>query len=97
MSEHTKGPWAIFGDEIITDDSRRVAEISDYNGFEDWPSDQVIGNAHLIASAPDMQEALEAMVEAECNYMRINNLGDPEEQHGVRRARAALAKSRGES
>ena len=33
------------------------------------------------------QECLRAFVIAECDYMRRNNLGDPEQQHNVRWAR----------
>ena len=45
-------------------------------------------NAELVA-------ALEFMVAQEVDYMTINHLGNPEEQHGVRMARAALSKARG--
>lgn len=37
-----------------------------------------------------LREALQAMVEEQCDYMRLNNLGDPEQQHNIKRARAAL-------
>jgi hypothetical protein len=30
------------------------------------------------------------MVEEKCDYMRINKLGDPEKQHTIKVARAAL-------
>lgn len=40
-----------------------------------------------------LREALEQMVAEKCDYMRINNLGDPEKQHTVRTARAALARA----
>jgi hypothetical protein len=36
---------------------------------------------------------LEIMVEEKCDYMRINSLGDPEEQHNVKLARAVLAET----
>jgi hypothetical protein len=46
----------------------------------------------LTATRADgIREALEAMVEEKCDYMRINNLGDPETQHTVKAARAALS------
>jgi hypothetical protein len=38
-----------------------------------------------------LEAALRQMVEEKCDYMRINNLGDPETQHTVKAARAALA------
>jgi hypothetical protein len=37
-----------------------------------------------------MRKALEQMVDEKCDYMRINRLGDPEAQHTVKQARAAL-------
>jgi hypothetical protein len=50
-------------------------------------------NARLIAAAPELLEALQAMVDAEVDYMTINNLGDPEQQHNVKWARAIIAKA----
>jgi hypothetical protein len=38
-----------------------------------------------------LEAALTAMVEEQCDYMRINHLGDPEKQHTIKQARAALA------
>ena len=52
-------------------------------------------NARLIAAAPELLEALKIMVEQECNYMLINNLGNPEEQHGVIISREAIKKAEG--
>lgn len=53
-------------------------------------------HAYLIAAAPDLYAALEQMVEERRDYMRINHLGDPDAQHTVKAANAALAKARGE-
>ena len=39
-----------------------------------------------------LREALEAMVDEKCDYMLINNLGNPEDQHTIKHARAALSK-----
>ena len=41
--------------------------------------------------AKGLAEALEAMVDEQCDYMRLNVLGDPEVQHNIKHARAALA------
>jgi ABC-type Fe2+-enterobactin transport system substrate-binding protein len=38
----------------------------------------------------EIRDALEAMVAEKADYMIINNLGDPEEQHTIKQARAAL-------
>jgi hypothetical protein len=37
-----------------------------------------------------LREALKLMVDEKCDYMKINNLGDPEQQHTIKIARAAL-------
>lgn len=34
---------------------------------------------------------IESLVAEQCDYMRINKLGDPEQQHSIKRARAALS------
>jgi hypothetical protein len=44
----------------------------------------------LRGEGPMLREALIQIVEEKCDYMRINNLGDPETQHTVKAARAAL-------
>ena len=51
----------------------------------------------LIAAAPDLYEALDALVVELCDYMKINHLGDPEQKHNIKLARAAFAKARGQS
>jgi hypothetical protein len=38
-----------------------------------------------------MRKALEIYIENECDYMKINHLGDPEKQFTVKTARRALA------
>ena len=55
--------------------------------------------AHLIAASPDLEEALQAMLD---RYLRLVNSGDagdwdPEDEYCVIAARAALSKARGES
>lgn len=44
----------------------------------------------LVNENRQLRAALIQMVEEKCDYMRINNLGDPETQHTVKAARAAL-------
>lgn len=52
---------------------------------EDWP---------IIKEAADeierLREALQLMVDEQCDYMILNKLGDPEKQHTIKLARAAL-------
>lgn len=52
-------------------------------------------NARLIAAAPDLLAALQAIVDENVDYMTINHLGDPEQQHNIKLARAAIAKATG--
>ena len=59
--------------------------------------DEASANARLIAMAPDLaaalilaKEALAALVDEYCDYAAINHLGDPERQHNIKLARAAL-------
>ena len=42
------------------------------------------------ARIAELEAALLVMVNHEVNYMDINNLGNPEEQHRIKQARAAL-------
>lgn len=48
-------------------------------------------------AAPELLEALEAMVEEWVDYTTVNNLGDPYAKHNMKLAQAALAKARGEA
>ena len=46
----------------------------------------------LMAKNAKLREALEFMVSEYCDYTIRNHLGDPEKQHGIKLARAALIK-----
>jgi hypothetical protein len=48
------------------------------------------GREVLTADNARLREALTALVDEYCDYMTINHLGDPEKQHNIKRARAAL-------
>ena len=54
-------------------------------------------NARIVAAAPDLLEALAVLVEEKADYMRRNNLGDPEREDATKLARAAIAKATGEA
>lgn len=89
MSKHTLGPW-------IVDDSGD-------GEYEVWApnvnttdaivtlgmSEEDAANAHLIAAAPEMYEALRELCD-ECDHMRDDFM-----RSLVRHARAALAKAEG--
>ena len=82
MSKHTPGPWGIVGGQ--------------YGLPEVWKSDRseavcervFNGNARLIAAAPELLDALEAVVRADI-YMH-------ERADALAKARAAIAKATGE-
>lgn len=99
MSGHTNGPWSIAKDRagraIVGPDGKTVGAAH----MSSKPNliEEVEANARLIAAAPDLYEALLMMVEEKCDYMIINNLGNPEETHTVKVANAALRKVWGKS
>ena len=54
---HTPGPWKVLGEDVVLECNEKevVAWVGDIDG-------QMINNAHLIAAAPEMLEALEEVV-----------------------------------
>lgn len=98
MSAHTPGPWVVTSaeqpDDLVTSTHAQgldddVCEV--YGGNDDL--DEVrAANARLIASAPDLLEALKALSGAV--GFRID---DPRVQHIHDAARAAIARAEGKS
>lgn len=88
MSKHTPGPWKkVFASnnfEVQNSIGKCVADAWSYDIDED--QDQMTANANLIAAAPDLLEALEAV------YMMSTR--NPEAWD---MARAAIARAKGES
>jgi TPP-dependent trihydroxycyclohexane-1,2-dione (THcHDO) dehydratase len=63
-SKHTKGPWSVdfsTGHASINSNDKTIGHIH-VPSFEIKPEDKA--NAHLIAAAPEMLEALNQMVKA---------------------------------
>ena len=100
MTEFTKGPWRVREDvrvdhgieyiaglDIISDDYEIVA----CEGIAS-NSDINIANAHLIAAAPELYEALEKIVTAAIDYDDANSLCSLGES-----LMPILAKARGEA
>lgn len=101
MSEqkHTPGPLEIVEAKVLDNsnqwhvylaapDGRKIAAL--------WGGqNEKIGNAKLFAVASELLQLVEAFVQQEVEYMTINNLGDPEQQHNVKWARATIAKAEG--
>jgi hypothetical protein len=61
--------------------------------------EKIKADAHLIAAAPDLAEALEAATDALVCYLAHlpHWSGDPEKEAVVIRARSALSRARGET
>lgn len=92
---HTPGPWAVVG---IT----RVASGMGYYSVVDAKGavvcslrDRPVGDAHLIAAAPELLEALEEVIQA---WLHEAGQGDgimEEHEPVLAKARAALAEAKG--
>ena len=95
----TQTPWRLEAYEnTISEMGIRVVNANGNLVCDDepfYPHPVSFANARLIASAPDLLEALVALVDEYCDYQIINNLGDPENQHNIKLARAAIAKAKG--
>jgi len=61
MSKHTPGPWLAQGRYIgVKGHMSYIGECSDQNG--NWTNEPMaVANAHLIAAAPELLEALKDM------------------------------------
>lgn len=101
MTHHTPGPWT------VQPNSRTVgrgAWIHDETGNNvalacGTSDENANANAHLIAAAPELYEALEKIVIDEENRRKSLRTNSPAAQFSDKRlaaARAALAKARGE-
>lgn len=102
--DHTTGPWtADLGEAFHIRDTHGgiLAQIKFLKGRGGLGGrrngDEVAANARLIAAAPELLEVLEVFLAHEVDYMTRNCLGDPEKQHRVIQARAAIAKVKGEA
>lgn len=97
---YVSGPYGDVADCYTMTNPNHAAVV---NGGDSQPhhfcGEEADANARLIASAPELLEALEAMIN---NYVALANSGDcgnwdPEEEPQIIAARAAIAKARGES
>ena len=91
MSKHTPGPWRIVQDRV-------PASLEVYAGktaiAECWRRADVeteIANARLIAAAPCMAEALQALIA--CDFGARG--WDDNAEHAAMKARSAIAKATG--
>ncbi len=70
MSAHTSGPWVIHD---VFPYQRIVAEIGNRVIVPKMGGDSVEADARLVASAPDLLEALQAIKEALDTYRRVQD------------------------
>lgn len=85
-TKHTPGPWVIGKhdhDVVMVDTASGTAICDVYGDSDDRPA-----NAHLIAAAPDLLEALETLYRAVC-------IADADLRPGEQLAREAIAKAKG--
>jgi hypothetical protein len=94
-AKHTPGPWRVEGLLIKAIDHGRWFGIAKVGGSR-LSIEGNMDNARLIAAAPDLLVALEAMVKAGSAQFEIT--GWPANFHNgaLLNARAAIAKARGE-
>lgn len=92
--KHSPGPWAIhhgIGQNVYIYGANTVCQITNPSGFYRSPKESE-ANAHLIAAAPELLEALKWFIEADAN-------GEIEQgiysTRGLYAARAAIAKAEG--
>jgi len=98
MNKHTPGPWNPYFDEtygVLGPDKGRVAICMNLKGAHGLAGrrhgDEVAANARLIAAAPDLLAALNAML----THMGMDE--DEWTKPTFDQARAAIAKATGES
>lgn len=98
IEQHTPGPWFVDEDElnVCAPDPEEpdvpwvVAGVRVGCGY---PESQDGANARLIAAAPELLEALETVLQVK----RTDDRSIVFAPHAVAKARAAIAKARGES
>jgi len=106
MSKHTEGLWRAepmcqYGRDIYANDVWIGQANNSHDSFGDGfpPDDECDANANLIATAPELLEALKGLLEHYIQLVACGDCGnwDAEEETPVIEARAAIAKAEGES
>lgn len=93
MTTHTPGPWKVhsqygeIGNITNSDGSIVVAQAQQ---VEPRSHEVRLANTHLIAAAPELLQALEALLDMDISYQR-----GPKVQEAESAARLAVAKARG--
>ena len=93
MNKHTPGPWRVvdsWNDYMV--EGQNGEEIIWQDGPHNTPTINK-ANARLIAAAPDLLEALESMLQS---FLITQSLDDYPIDAPCNKARAAIAKAKGE-
>ena len=105
MSKHTPGPWECKAEECDKPYIRirgtalgcryKIANVLTpiYDGVKSKEAEETRTNAMLIAAAPELLEALEEMLHS---FMCTQNPNDYPSDAPCNKARAAIAKAKGE-
>lgn len=94
--KHTPGPWYLVGITGMASGMGYYAVTSDGEVEICALRDRPIGDARLIAAAPDLLEALEALV-AEQNGPPLPGRHEASWREAMAKAEAAIAKAKGEA
>lgn len=97
MNKYTPGPWRYVGfggTHVLARNGRCIADAPQPNGMD---PEEGFANARLIASAPELLEALEALLESAISANASLNwaTGLNDEPASFNQARAAISKARG--
>lgn len=91
MKSHTPGPWRQTGVNVRADDAL-ICFATNHWANDETPESERLANARLIASAPEMLDALEGIVEW---WLESGNVGD--DSPLFENARAIISKAKGEA
>lgn len=110
MNKHTAGPWELSSEPVrhfwqIFGDYKLVASVpAGGKRNNEAQRQQKVADARLICAAPDLLEALDALLESYCSAManEYDYPGSPwtperDDDEAALRAIAVLKKTRGES
>ena len=93
---HTPGPWGVEDYFVFASNTLRIADCDCDD--QDMPESEISANAHLIAAAPAMYEALQAMVEVFPAVVKMTPYGvsmDISKLHDNAKTALAQAEGRG--
>lgn len=90
MTKHTPVPWKVSGKFIISEPNLAIAELS--------VVPEIVANARLIASAPELLEACKDLIgqveQAQKGFIRY--IGSPTMDFAIKQTEQAIAKAEGE-